>query len=109
MTSAERVAEYGRLTTEDEEHTSHAVALERRESTNRTALEPRHTVRHGASSGALVDPGGSWPGSGDVAFEGVQLRYAPHLPLALRGVDLHARAREKIGACLEPPRDHHGG
>lgn len=97
MTSAERVAEYGQLRTEEEEHEAHATALARGDPSLDMAIEAGHGAQAAVASGPLVDPGNSWPSCGDVAFEGVQLRYARHLPWALHGVNLHARAGEKIG------------
>lgn len=40
-----------------------------------------------------IDPGVV---SGDVKFEGVRFAYAPHMPEALRGVDLHIRPGEQV-------------
>ena len=49
----------------------------------------------GSAAAAAVPPG--WPATGDLRFEGVSLRYFPGGPLALKGVTLHVRDREKVG------------
>ncbi|KIZ01660.1 ABC transporter, multidrug resistance associated protein [Monoraphidium neglectum] len=38
-----------------------------------------------------------WPRTGDVKFDGVVMKYAPHLPPALRGVSFTIRSGEKVG------------
>lgn len=80
MTSAERVAAYGRITTEEEVHAAGAQA---------SGLE-------------VVEPPAEWPQRGAVTLDGVALRYAEHLPPALTGVSAAVAAREKLGAL--PPR-----
>jgi ABC-type multidrug transport system fused ATPase/permease subunit len=38
-----------------------------------------------------------WPKQGEIRFENVKLRYAPHLPLVLKGVSFSIRHGERIG------------
>jgi ABC-type multidrug transport system fused ATPase/permease subunit len=38
-----------------------------------------------------------WPSNGDICFKGVMMRYRPHLPWVLKGLNLHIRPREKVG------------
>ncbi|GAB4815837.1 hypothetical protein N2152v2_002883 [Parachlorella kessleri] len=45
--------------------------------------------------GAKVPQG--WPRSGAMAFEGVVMKYAPHLPPALRSVSFNIKSGEKVG------------
>eukprot|EP01051_Picozoa_sp_SAG22_P002272 SAG22_NODE_100_length_20558_cov_10.189305_7_plen_738_part_00 len=40
-----------------------------------------------------------WPSSGMIEFHGVSMRYRPHLPLALDGVDLQINGGERVGVC----------
>lgn len=40
---------------------------------------------------------GAWPGTGEIRFENVHVRYAEHLPLVLKGVSFSIRHGEKIG------------
>lgn len=42
-------------------------------------------------------PKGSWPENGAITFSNLSLRYREGLPLVLRNVSCHIRAREKIG------------
>lgn len=44
-----------------------------------------------------VDVIGEWPRRGEVVFESVYARYAPHLPQVLRGLSFKVRAGEKAG------------
>jgi ATP-binding cassette subfamily C (CFTR/MRP) protein 1 len=38
-----------------------------------------------------------WPRSGAIAFDAVVMKYAPHLPPALRGVSFNIKSGEKVG------------
>ena len=49
-------------------------------------------------TGAIKVPSG-WPRSGNVDFNGVVMKYAPHLPPALRGVSFKIKSGEKVGAA----------
>lgn len=69
MTSVQRVAAYGKIDTEA------APVLDGDE--------------------RLLASG--WPSKGRLEFRDVELRYAPHLPLALRGVSFATKPAEKIG------------
>ncbi|XP_033637674.1 multidrug resistance-associated protein 5-like [Asterias rubens] len=42
-------------------------------------------------------PDDSWPSSGDLKFQQVEMRYRPELPLVLKGITCHIQPREKIG------------
>lgn len=42
-------------------------------------------------------PAAHWPAKGEIHIEGLSVRYAPHLPFALNGVDLHIKPGEKVG------------
>ncbi|KAI1614391.1 ABC multidrug transporter [Exophiala viscosa] len=39
----------------------------------------------------------SWPQSGAISFNNVEMRYRPELPLVLKGLDFHVRGGERIG------------
>ena len=39
-----------------------------------------------------------WPRSGAINFDNVVMKYAPHLPPALRGVSFKIKSGEKVGA-----------
>lgn len=39
----------------------------------------------------------SWPQSGSISFNNVEMRYRPELPLVLRGLSMHVRGGERIG------------
>lgn len=39
----------------------------------------------------------SWPESGEIVFNNVQMRYRENLPLVLRGLTMHVRGGERIG------------
>lgn len=39
----------------------------------------------------------SWPQSGEIVFENVQMRYREGLPLVLRGLSMHVKGGERIG------------
>lgn len=39
----------------------------------------------------------SWPSRGQISFEGVVMKYAPHLPPALKGVTFSVQPQEKVG------------
>lgn len=39
----------------------------------------------------------SWPANGEIEFVGAKLRYRPHLPLVLKGLDIHIPASSKVG------------
>jgi ABC-type multidrug transport system fused ATPase/permease subunit len=39
----------------------------------------------------------SWPESGEIVFDKVEMRYRPGLPLVLRGLSIHVRGGERIG------------
>jgi ATP-binding cassette subfamily C (CFTR/MRP) protein 1 len=39
----------------------------------------------------------SWPESGDIVFNDVQMRYRENLPLVLKGLSMHVRGGERIG------------
>ncbi|CAK0791457.1 unnamed protein product, partial [Prorocentrum cordatum] len=43
------------------------------------------------------EPGPEWPAEGRVRFDGVQLRYRPHLPLVLAGLSFEAAPGERVG------------
>jgi ABC-type bacteriocin/lantibiotic exporter with double-glycine peptidase domain len=49
-----------------------------------------------------------WPRSGAIVFDQVVMRYAPHLPPALRGVSSNIKTGEKVRTpdrlCLQPGR-----
>ncbi len=42
-------------------------------------------------------PPSDWPHEGAVVYKDYRMRYRPGLALALRGVNCHIKAREKIG------------
>ena len=42
-------------------------------------------------------PPKGWPSQGDIRFEHYSTRYRPELQLILRDVNLHIKAREKVG------------
>ncbi len=39
----------------------------------------------------------SWPESGEIVFDNVEMRYREDLPLVLRGLNMHVRGGERIG------------
>lgn len=43
------------------------------------------------------DPPASWPESGEISVEDLALRYAPNLPLVIKGISFHVKAGEKVG------------
>ena len=43
-----------------------------------------------------LDPPQSWPSDGALRIEGVNLRYRPHLPLALRQLTVDIPGRSKV-------------
>jgi len=43
------------------------------------------------------DPSPSWPNTGKVRFENVQMRYRPGLPLVLRGLTFEVQPGQKVG------------
>lgn len=45
----------------------------------------------------LQDMQASWPESGKIEFENVEMRYRPELPLVLRGLNLEVRGGERVG------------
>ena len=45
------------------------------------------------------DGDAAWPSAGRIEFQGVELRYRPGLPLALRGVDVAIPGGTKVGVC----------
>lgn len=42
-------------------------------------------------------PAAHWPSKGEIHIENLAVRYAPHLPYALLGIDVHIEAGQKIG------------
>lgn len=42
-------------------------------------------------------PSAHWPAEGEIHIENLTVKYAPHLPFALNGVDLHIKQGEKVG------------
>ena len=52
------------------------------------------TAAPAAPPQAAVPPG--WPSAGHLTLQGLRLRYAPQLPLVLRGASLELRAGEKV-------------
>ncbi|KAI2623280.1 ATP-binding cassette transporter protein YOR1-like protein [Hypoxylon sp. NC1633] len=48
---------------------------------------PEHTIE--------VRP--SWPESGEIVFDNVEMRYRENLPLVLKGLSMHVRGGERIG------------
>lgn len=42
-------------------------------------------------------PDASWPSTGALVFDDVQLRYRPHLPLVLRGVSFTVAPGQRVG------------
>lgn len=42
-------------------------------------------------------PAGAWPEKGELHFQDVKVRYAPHLPLVLKGVTFSIKHGERIG------------
>ncbi|KAH3662159.1 hypothetical protein OGAPHI_005407 [Ogataea philodendri] len=44
-------------------------------------------------------PSESWPRRGEIEFKNVSMSYRPGLPLALRNLNVHIRAGEKVGIC----------
>ncbi|TQV91051.1 ABC metal ion transporter [Cordyceps javanica] len=44
-----------------------------------------------------VDVRPSWPESGEIKFENVEMRYRPNLPLVLKGLSMHVKGGERIG------------
>lgn len=42
-------------------------------------------------------PPAHWPAKGEIHIENLTVKYAPHLPFALNGVDLHIKQGEKVG------------
>jgi ATP-binding cassette, subfamily C (CFTR/MRP), member 1 len=45
----------------------------------------------------LHDVPESWPSSGEISFNNVEMRYRAELPLVLRGLDMQVRGGERIG------------
>ena len=43
------------------------------------------------------DPPKSWPENGEINVEGLSLRYAPNLPLVIKGISFHVNPGEKVG------------
>lgn len=48
-------------------------------------------------SDVLLKPAPSWPETGEIKFEGVQMRYREGLPLVLKSLTLNIRGGERIG------------
>ncbi|KJZ69048.1 hypothetical protein HIM_11559 [Hirsutella minnesotensis 3608] len=44
-----------------------------------------------------VDVRASWPETGDIVFDGVEMRYRDNLPLVLRGLSIHVAGGEHVG------------
>ncbi|XP_044714704.1 ABC transporter transmembrane domain-containing protein [Hirsutella rhossiliensis] len=44
-----------------------------------------------------VDVRASWPETGDIVFDGVEMRYRDKLPLVLRGLSMHVAGGERVG------------
>lgn len=66
--------------------------------THGVSLPPRAeslAVELQRAGGAAVPQG--WPRTGDVAFSGVVMKYAPHLPPALRDVTFSIHGGDKVG------------
>lgn len=45
----------------------------------------------------LMDVPESWPSTGEIIFDEVEMRYRPGLPLVLQGLNLHVKGGERIG------------
>ncbi|KAL7425014.1 hypothetical protein Q5752_000701 [Cryptotrichosporon argae] len=50
-----------------------------------------------STSARATDPGPAWPHAGEIAFDNVQLRYRPELPLVLKDLSFKIRPGEKVG------------
>ena len=44
-----------------------------------------------------VDPAANWPQTGEIDVDGLALRYAPNLPLVIKGISFHVNSGEKVG------------
>jgi len=42
-------------------------------------------------------PAQDWPYKGEIEFQNLSLRYRPDLPLVLKDISCHIKAKEKIG------------
>lgn len=43
------------------------------------------------------DPPASWPENGEIDVKDLALRYAPNLPLVIKGISFHVKSGEKVG------------
>ncbi len=46
-----------------------------------------------------------WPRTGIIKFDNVVMKYAPHLPPALRGVSFSIKSGEKVRLCTNREKD----
>ncbi|KAJ3339201.1 Multidrug resistance-associated protein 1 [Gonapodya sp. JEL0774] len=46
-----------------------------------------------------IEPPKSWPAHGEISFRGIELRYRPELPPALKDVNLHIPPGSRVGIC----------
>ncbi|KAI8468106.1 MAG: hypothetical protein J3K34DRAFT_479395 [Monoraphidium minutum] len=73
------------------------AAPKAKSSVGRSLPEPEPTVELEIAKAKGVKVPQGWPHTGAVKFDGVVMKYAPHLPPALRGVSFTLRAGEKVG------------
>ena len=48
-------------------------------------------------SSSVKPPPPTWPVTGDIKFSNLEMRYAPDLPLVLKGISFEAKSGERIG------------
>ena len=84
MVSVERVEEYAQLPSEED-----------------TANDSMDGANDGEQIVAIgkVEPDPSWPQSGDIVFEDVDMRYRKELPLVLSGVSFKIDSGSSVGIC----------
>ena len=84
MVSVERVEEYAQLPSEED-----------------TANDSMDSENDGKQIVAIgkVEPDPSWPQSGGIVFQDVEMRYRKELPLVLSGVSFEIDAGSSVGIC----------